>query len=319
MKNEQQPKTKGFDVLRGIGIIGIVLYHIFPAVFRGGFLGVPLFFVLSGYLMFTTSQKRWEQGDFHIGRYYKKRLFRILPPLYVMVMAVCCFLTLFQRNQMAGIRGEVCSIFLGCDNWWQIWQNASYFTKIGGISPLTHLWFLALEIQLYLLWPLLFLLYQKGCQILGGRKICFLFLILALLSAGRMLYLYSPGGDPSRVYYGTDTMSFPILLGNFLGAARQQFPKLCNPITGKKGMAVWSGIAALIIAVLFLTVDGQNDFVYQGGLFLVSLFFAVVICVTENWKDETKTQKSTLLVSWLGEKSYLIYLWHYPIIILSHL
>lgn len=313
-KNMQ--RTEGFDILRGIGITGIVLYHIFPSLFPGGFLGVPLFFVLSGYLMFVTSDMLWRRGKFHVNTYYIKRLKKIFPPLFVMVMAVCSYLTLFSKSNLIGIQSEIRSIFLGYDNWWQIGQNASYFSKMSASSPFTHLWFLALEIQLYVLWPFIFILYKKGCQTIGAKRMCFVFLILSVISAARMFLLYTPGTDPSRVYYGTDTMAFPLLIGIFLGAFCSQFNK--NMPTANKNKAITMLCSFLaVICVLFVTVDGQSRFVYQGGMFLISLFFAVIIYVVEKQKNIIKYSPKHSLLSQAGKKSYLIYLWHYPIIILS--
>ena len=310
-------KKRGLDTLRGIGITGIVLYHTFPSVFPGGFLGVPLFFVLSGYLMFVTSSASWEKGEFHIITYYKKRLLKIYPAMFAMVMVVCCYLTIFHKSRMIGMRGEICSILLGYDNWWQIQQNASYFTKITGASPFTHLWFLSMEMQLYLLWPLLFLLYQKGRQAIGGRKMCFLFLILALLSAARMWYLYVPGEDPSRVYYGTDTMAFSLFTGIFLGAFRQQYTGLPIPIKQKQETPISVELFVLAVLILFMTADGQSRFLYQGGMFLVSLFFACMIYVWEKQGEVMGSMLDSSLMALLGRHSYWIYLWHYPVIVLA--
>lgn len=311
-------KRKGFDALRGIGIAGIVLYHLFPHIFKGGFLGVPLFFVLSGYLMFITSEASWEKGEFHIRSYYHKRIRKILPPLFTMVMGVCCFLTLTQSTLLTGIRQEMCSIFLGYENWWQIGQKASYFTKLANASPFTHLWFLAVEVQFYLLWPILFFLYQKACRIISGKKMCFVFLFLALLSAGRMFILHIPGGDPSRVYYGTDTMAFPLLIGIFLGAVRQQYKQLCFTIEKQKACLLFV-LFVMTIGVLFFTVNGQDNFLYQGGMFLLSLFFAAMINLIANQESSIGRLLDTSILSFIGKKSYGIYLWHYPIIILAPL
>lgn len=314
-ENTMNEKRKELDALRGIGIIGIVLYHLFPSVVRGGFLGVPLFFVLSGYLMFVTSQRNWEKGNFHIGGYYKKRLRKIVPPLFTMVMVVCCYLTLTQSSQLIGIRQEICSIFLGYDNWWQIQQQTSYFSKLACASPFTHLWFLAVEIQFYLLWPVLFLLYQKCCQAFKRKNICFLFLLLAVASAAKMIVLYTPGDDPSRVYYGTDTMAFSLLIGIFLGAVRQQYPKLCSNLKMKTSVLFIP--FTLIFIILFMTIDGQYDFLYEGGMFLISLFYAFLIHVMENRETDTESLPQSSLLSLLGKKSYGIYLWHYPLIMLA--
>ncbi|MDE6567129.1 MAG: acyltransferase [Lachnospiraceae bacterium] len=316
MKEKKLPqKNKSLDVLRGIGILGIVLYHAFPTLFPGGFLGVPLFFVLSGYLMFASSDTQWKQGKFRIRSYYKKRMTRILPSLFIMVMGVCCYLTLFYPEQLIGIRQEICSIFLGYDNWWQIGQHSSYFSSFSN-SPFTHLWFLAVEIQFYLLWPILFLTYQKGSQIIGGKKMCFFFAILALLSAGRMFYLYIPGSDPSRVYYGTDTMAFPLLIGMFLGALRSQYESLRFSVSRQTIYAVFLCFL-LNLCALFLLIHGQNDGLYQGGLFLISLFFAGVINLLENQEVTVTEQADTSLLYLLGQKSYQIYLWHYPVVTLA--
>lgn len=322
--------TEGFDILRGIGIVGIVLYHIFPSLFPGGFLGVPLFFVLSGYLMFVTSDSAWRRGTFHVGSYYIRRLRKIFPPLFVMVMAVCSYLTLFSQNSLIGISSEIRSIFLGYDNWWQIGQNASYFSKMANASPFTHLWFLAVEIQFYILWPFVFILYKKGCQVFGAKTMCLLFMILSAASAARMFLLYTPDTDPSRVYYGTDTMAFPILIGISSGALTRQnhknslFPKepfLSNsrslPFDKKCKMVILLCCFMLSILLLFITVNGQNSFVYRGGMFFISLYFAAIIYVMEKQRNFFENTPKHLFLSLVGKNSYIIYLWHYPVIILS--
>lgn len=309
-------QRRGLDALRGIGITGIVLYHLFPSIFPGGFLGVPLFFVLSGYLMFLTSENSWKRGTFRVGSYYKKRLKKIFPPLFAMIMVVSCFLTLTHSSYLVGLREEICSIFLGYDNWWQIQQKASYFSRLASISPFTHLWFLAVEIQFYVLWPFLFLGYQKGCRLVGSKKMCFTFFALALLSAGRMFFLYTPGGDPSRVYYGTDTMAFPLLLGIFLGALRQAYPKL-RLSQRRVGIIPFFSLFVLTLCLLFFTIDGQSAFLYQGGMFFISLFFTGMIHMIENRKTTGEILPHIPLLSLLGKKSYRIYLWHYPLIILA--
>ena len=316
-RTNQRQYVKSLDMLRGIGITGIVLYHLSPSVFRGGFLGVPLFFVLSGYLMFTTCNSRYQNGAFHMGNYYKKRLYKLLPPLYIMVMAVCCFLTLFQRSLLAGIRGEIASIFLGYNNWWQIGQNASYFSKMGSTSLFTHLWFLAVELQLYLLWPILFLLFQKGSKFVGQKTMSGFFPILALLSASWMYYLYLPGSDPSRVYYGTDTIAFPLLIGISAGALKQQHS--ISPSFKKHVITVLTCIFLLLTCILFITVDGESRFVYQGGMFGISLFFAAMVCFFEEYGKIVEKLPGISFFFLAGEKSYPIYLWHYPLITLANI
>ncbi len=357
MENNAQKKT-GLDALRGIGITGIVLYHVFPTVFRGGFLGVPLFFVLSGYLMFMTGERDWKRGSFRIGAYYSRRFRKIMPSLFVMVMMVCCFLTLTKSELLIGLRQELCGIFLGYDNWWQIAKKASYFSRLACSSPFTHLWFLAVEIQFYLLWPFLFLLYKKASVRLDEKKLCFVFPLLALLSAGKMFFLYTPGEDPSRVYYGTDTMAFSLFIGIFLGALVSEHGASSKgrPLSGDSSwfgsssvsdIGVFAGgntfghtqirtllssLFLVVVTVLFLTVDGQSPLLYQGGMFFISLFFACAVYIAERLeivpaidtaqntkkrRQPTRARRVLPLLSLLGRKSYGIYLWHYPILVLA--
>lgn len=144
---------------------------------------------------------------------------------------------------------------------------------------------------------------------------CFSFLLLALVSAGRMFFLYTPGSDPSRVYYGTDTMAFPILLGMFLGAVRQAYPRLRLP-NSKTGLRPIFSLFVLLLGILFFTIDGRLPFLYQGGMFLISLLFTVMLHIMENLKYKQQISQTHLL-SLLGKKSYGIYLWHYPIMVLA--
>ena len=345
----QQDKTREWDktripldALKGIAILGIVLYHAFPSYVQGGFLGVPLFFVLSGYLMFTTTLQKWRSGSFHICDYYQNRIKKIMFPCFVMVMCVCAYMTIRNSPQMIGIRQQVASIFLGYNNWWQIAQNASYFEKHTASSPFTHLWYLSVEMQFYLIWPLLFWGYcrlskrkYKG-DIVGNAKyrklgkevyqnakrndqrrgiagVCFGG--LALLSVFAMILRYVPGQDPSRVYYGTDTMAFNVLLGILLGALRQnysfwrvQFP------------AFWRRICSVItlctIVVLFHFVYGTDSLLYQGGMFVISVWYMLLINFIENHKKAVTNSFCANCLAVVGKYSFYLYLWHYPILVL---
>lgn len=315
VQTKHLPKRKGLDMLKGIAIIGIFLYHLIPSIFPGGFLGVPLFFVLSGYLMFVTSTSYLDTETFPVLDYYKKRISRIIPPLFVMVMLVCGAMTLMKSRQMIGIREQILSIFLGYNNWWQIEQDASYFSHLTNASPFTHLWFLGVEMQFYLLWPLLFFLYKKLYKHAGAKYACLLFPVLAVFSLAAMLVQYHPGDDPSRVYYGTDTMGFSLFLGMSLGALRFGFPTLRVPGMVRREVPVLAGMLAVIF-LLFLLISGNTPFLYLGGMFLISIFFAGVILFFENHKALLHDLPLSAQTAWLGKYSYYIYLWHYPVIVL---
>lgn len=324
--NTDSLQRNNLDALRGIAIIGIVLFHINPNIFPGGFLGVPLFFVLSGYLMYTTSRQKYDQNRFHILTYYGQRVRKIYPSLFLMIMTISCFLTLFLPKLLTGIRPEIASIFLGYNNWWQISQNTSYFSMHAIPSPFKHLWFLSVELQFYLIWPFLFLLYEKIARMAADSpeirksfpdlpsRICLIFLILALLSLIRMLTLYKPGSDPSRVYYGTDTMLFSLLLGIFLGAFREKFPAR-TVIPKNTARALWI-FSVIFLWVLYFHVSGQSAFLYRGGMFLISIFFTFLIDVMSRQNSAFATLPGIALLAFPGRKSYQIYLWHYPILII---
>lgn len=308
---KQSQYIAGLDSLRGVAIIFVVLYHMFPDVIKGGFLGVSLFFVLSGYLIAKTSQTAWEQHRFKLFGFYQKRMVRIYPALLLTICGTVILLNKFIPPAMCGIQNEIYSILGGYNNWWQISQNASYFTKLDGFSPFTHLWFLAIELQYYLIWPLLLwicirLKHKKGNGFAGG-----FLLILALVSIFRMIFLYQPGEDPSRVYYGTDTRVFSLLLGSALGFCQKT--ERSRPFRGNKRYLWLLLIAFLIMGILFFTTDGQDERTYQLLLPLSSLLFGGMIYLLSlpelsygRWLDRTP-------LSWIGKCSYEIYLCQYPI------
>ena len=169
--------------------------------------------------------------------------------------------------------------------------------------------------QFYLIWPLLFYLYKKSFRLPGRKRACFFFLIPAFLSLAAMICLYHPGSDPSRVYYGTDTMGFTLFLGMFLGALRHNYPVLCTPVSRKRQLPVFSGMFGITL-LLFLLVKGSNSFLYLGGMFVISVFFAVMILFTENQRTLAQELPLASQTALLGKYSYNIYLWHYPVIVL---
>lgn len=154
MKKEGS-RIKGMDGLRGIAIIGITLFHMFPNVFKGGYLGVVLFFVLTGFLMVITNKKKMENKEFSVIKFYVSRIKRLYPPLLVMVFTTLGIYFFLANDSLRGMKMQVLSIFAGFNNFWQISQSLDYFTRIANTSPFSHLWFLSIEMQFYLIFPLL--------------------------------------------------------------------------------------------------------------------------------------------------------------------
>ena len=303
-------RISGLDGLRGIAILGVIGYHLAPGLFPGGFLGVNLFFILSGYLMAVTSRRAQARHSFHALAFYRRRARRIYPALVLCVCAALCAARLLTPDVLAGIRGEVISIFTGVNNWWQIAQNASYFTKITGTSPFTHLWSLAIEMQFYLVWPLLFWLYTALERRPGVGAV-----VWALLIAVSVLALFlniRPGEDSSRVYYGSDTRFFALLIGGLAGLWPQSKP--ARP-TRRGGLYASAFLLLLVLQVLlYLTADGQQPQTYRLLLFPSAVLGAALVLLCADYRFVFGKLLDLPPLSWLGQRSYELYLVQYPIL-----
>lgn len=311
----------GLDALRTLAILGVTLFHMFPDTVRGGYLGVVLFFVLTGYLLAYTGLQEERAGGFLLTRYFLRRVKRIYPSLCIVLLATAGVYHFLAPAALDGVRPEVQSVLLGYNNWWQIAQDADYFTRIANASPFTHLWFLGIEFQYYLFWPLLFGGYLLLRRVIGTHLALLLFGLLALVSAGLLPYGYAEGMSVTRLYYGTDMRLFSLLLGAVAGlaqAGRQQGLRL----PGGHGMA-YEAAAAVSFPLLFavtlwgyLSVDGQAPFLYEGGMLVFSLVFLVMILELGAGVLPFEGLLEHPLLRWFGRRSYGIYLWQYPVIYL---
>lgn len=311
-----QKYISGLDGLRGIAVIGVILYHMFPFAVKGGFLGVSLFFVLSGYLIAVTSEKSWEKNNYSFKQFYLKRIKKVYPSLLVVVLVTIGALKILAPDVLNGIRSEISSVFLGYNNIWQISRNSSYFTKIANASPFTHLWFLSIELQFYLLWPLIFTFYKFLSRGRFKNYSDYLFIILAVISVAALIILYTPGQDPSRVYYGTDTRIFSLFLGAYVGVRQKSKRYYRWSDSRKKKNVLRFGICMLIVLASFIVIDGQASITYRIGLLGSSLIFCEIIKLTSNAQLPVGKWLDFKPLSWIGKRSYEIYLWQYPVIFL---
>ena len=313
---------RGLDGLRALAIAGVTAFHMVPDMLPGGYMGVVLFFVLTGFLLSYTSFHAWQDGRFNVLSYYGKRLRRIYPELLIMLLTSIGVLYWLLPNAVAAVRPEVLSVVFGYNNWWQIAQSMDYFTRMLNASPFAHLWFLGVELQYYLLWPLLFGFGAVLWETLGRRWALGLFVLLALGTSALMPWLYQQGWDITRLYYGTDTRVCALLWGASLGLAVVDFgwqSKL------GVGTAPWTMLAKYLLAAGALAVtggayfllDGGNPLVYQGGMLAMTLLFLLLLKLAV---DESVLVGSLLdngLCKWLGRHSYGIFLWQYPVIYVS--
>lgn len=304
----------GLDGLRGIAVTGVILYHFFPNAVRGGFLGVSLFFVLSGYLIAVTSECDWMTKQFHVLRFYKKRIKKIYPSLLIVVFITAGLLKIFSPNILNGIKDEIYSILLGYNNFWQIIQNSSYFTKIINTSPFTHLWSLSIELQFYLIWPFLFFIYKYLRRSNFSRYRGWLFVGPAIISVLVLQFTFHPGHDVTQVYYGTVTRMFSLFMGAFIGV-NQATRKSGILSRHKKQKIFYLFVFLMFLLILsFALVDGQADSTYRIGLLATSFLFCGILKLVANTQLPIGRMLDCKPLSWIGKRSYEIYLWQYPVI-----
>lgn len=308
----------GLDGLRAIAVLAVIAYHLNPAWAPGGLLGVGVFFVLSGYLITDLLVAEWKgSGRIAMKPFLLRRARRLLPAMFVMLAAVSLWLLLTDSSRLASLQGDIIAAVLYVSNWWFVFQEVSYFESFGPPSPLGHLWSLAVEEQFYMVWPFVIALLLRIAPKRG--KLFALIAAGAALSAAAMAALYEPGADPSRVYYGTDTRSFGLLIGAALAVVWPS-AKLSGRNVSPLARSVLDGIGAVaLIGVLYMVVRSSeyDGALYRGGMVALSLLAALVVAALAHPSSRLGAVMGIKPLRWLGVRSYGIYLWHYPVIALT--
>lgn len=304
---------KEIDGLRALAVIMVLAYHLKMPFAKSGLLGVTVFFVISGYLITGILINEIEEsGGVDLKNFWLRRIRRLLPA--VLSMAVVMIFVSAVVNRVVFTKGcnDLLSAVFGYNNWWQIFRKVSYFENAGAPSPFTHCWSLAIETQFYLIYPILLILLSKARD--RGKVFAAVTAVLAMISVVLMGVLYSPDGDPSRVYYGTDTRAFSLLIGA-LAAIQKEYHIIKIKLRGKL-WAVIGSISVLILIGMMMFISSYSSFLYYGGQAIVSALAAFVVYAVTVSRSPLNIILGSSILKWIGDRSYSIYLWHYPIIVL---
>ncbi|MFD1454300.1 acyltransferase family protein [Levilactobacillus lanxiensis] len=304
----------GFDGIRTLAVLGVIIYHLAPSTLQGGYLGVPIFFVVSGYLITYLLIQEWDSThSIDILGFYGRRLKRLYPALVTMLLGTTAYITLFQRSLLANIRGTVLTNMIYGYNWFEIKHGQSYFDRFSGESPFTHLWSLSIEGQFYLIWPfvvlgLLWFLRKRAraAAILFGIAIC---------SAIAMAVLYDPA-NTNRVYYGTDTRMFAILVGTAMAFLWPAHKLNENVTTAHRVILdVAGGLSLLTLIYMFFTMNGQAASTYRGGMFWFTVLSGILVGTVAHPGSDLNRVLTNRAFSYIGQRSYGIYLYQFPVMI----
>ncbi|UZN04741.1 acyltransferase family protein [Cellulomonas sp. S1-8] len=324
------PHLRGLDGVRALAVVAVLLYHLGVPWARGGFLGVDVFFVLSGFLVATLVLDEVEAtGRFRAGRYLARRVRRLVPALLVLLVAVGAA-GLVVRDALPALRGDLVAAATYTSNWWQVVADRSYFELTGRPPLLQHLWTLAVEAQFYLVMPLAALLVLRA----GRARLGQVAAGLAVASTVAMGVLAARGGipvphDATRVYVGTDTHAMSLLLGVAAATVWQPWrtwrragtwaSERGDPVrrfeagvTDVLGVAALAGVVACVVLV-----DEFSGALYRGGFLAFAGLAIVLVGAAADPAGLLGRALACPPLRWLGERSYGIYLWHWPVLMLT--
>ena len=318
-------RLQGLDGLRGIAVLAVIIYHADISQLVGGFLGVDVFFVLSGFLITSLLIEELERTNkVDRARFYLRRIRRLMPALFLVLLFSVLISGLFVIDAAYQVRRDLPWAITFVLNWSYLFFDQSYFVNISRPPLLQHLWSLSIEEQFYVIWPILLIgLYKiKIGRVTPRVKIFFTTAVLAIASTAWMAHLSFANGfpipnDPSRVYFGTDTHAMGLLVG-CAAAALWRRERLNERLTPDRAAAMNAlGLVSIAgLAYFFVFVSELNEFLYRGGFLVLSILTANVLIVAAHPGLKFGVRLGNPVLNWFGERSYGIYLWHWPIFVL---
>lgn len=320
---QRNQRIVALDGLRALAIAGVVLYHLRPSRLTGGFLGVTLFFTLSGYLATKSIMRATARDGFSYPRYICRRVARMMPPIVVTIALTAVATYIAAPSLLPKVQQDALPSALFLSNWFYIFRNVSYFAAAGLPSPLTHLWFSAVTMQFYLVWPVILM---ALCSKTRSRNTAIgITIAFALVSTAAMVLMFNPTADTSRVYYGTDARAAELLCGALAAIAA---PRLREILSGdihtpgaNKGISKVNAISiAWLVAVIAgaLMLTGESAWLYRGGFLLLALVTGLLIICVQNTECIVRRLLSVKPLVWLGQRSFSVYLVHYPLLLLMN-
>lgn len=311
------------DGLRVLAILAVLVYHANPSWLPGGYFGVTVFFVLTGYLTTLSVEREiGRAGRLDYPRFVLKRVTRLLPSMLAVVGVSTLLCVFLAPNLLPKVKSDAVPALLFVENVFYIVRNVSYFANAGLPSPLTHFWYLGVVMQFYVIWPLVLLGLRKVVR--SRRAACSAVDILSVASAVLMAVLYDPAGDTARIYYGPDTRAAELLLGALaaLWTGGRGLNLRALPAVGPrlKDAPAWTCDAVALaclagLGVMCFSLNGYSEFAYRGGMLLAAVLTAVLVSCLCRPQSALAHVLGARPVAEAGKRAFAAYLWHYPLLV----